>query len=58
MNNNEMTTALRTGLLIFAILYLISPIDLMPGLPFDDILIFVLQAVIRRKLADNDNLVT
>ena len=51
--SKEMAGVVKAGLLIFAILYFISPIDLMPGVPFDDILVFVMQFILSRKITDN-----
>ena len=60
MGDPQVSLLLRLGLPVFSILYWISPIDLLPGMPFDDIAVIILasrlfvqmapQAAVRRAL--------
>ena len=60
MGDPQVSILLRVGLPVLAILYWLSPIDLWPGMPFDDIAAFVLagrlfvqmapQTAVRRAL--------
>ena len=47
MSNNT----LRTLLLVFMILYIVSPIDACPG-PIDDIIVAVMGVAARKKLGN------
>lgn len=49
--DKDMIAVVKFGLLVFSILYVFSPIDAMPGIPFDDILVLVLQYIVRRRLS-------
>ncbi|MDO4990763.1 MAG: hypothetical protein Q4E45_09695 [Eubacteriales bacterium] len=42
---------MRAAILIFMILYLVSPIDACPG-PLDDAVIILIGMALRRQLAD------
>ena len=42
---------MRAAILIFMILYLVSPIDACPG-PLDDAVVILIGMVLRRQLAD------
>lgn len=42
---------MRAAILIFMILYLVSPIDACPG-PLDDALVILIGMALRRQLAD------
>lgn len=42
-NTNNKTKML---IWVFAIIYLISPVDLIPGVPVDDLIVFILSAVV------------
>ena len=42
---------MRAAILIFMIIYLVSPIDACPG-PLDDALVILIGMALRRQLAD------
>ena len=42
---------LRIALIIFTIIYIASPVDLLPGLPVDDIVVLLLQFFIQNRLS-------
>ena len=49
MSNEIMSKAFQIGLVLLVGAYVVSPIDLMPGLPFDDILVAALSAIVAHK---------
>ena len=51
--NSEMNGIIKVGLIIFTLLYVVSPIDFMPG-PIDDLLVVILQFVLQKKLSEKD----
>ena len=51
MGDPQVSLLLRVGLPVLAILYWLSPIDLWPGMPFDDIAAFVLAGRLFVQLA-------
>ena len=51
--SSEMNGVIKAGLIIFTLLYVLSPIDFMPG-PIDDLLVIILQVVLQNKLQDKN----
>ena len=45
---------IKIGLIVFTLLYIISPVDLMPGLPIDDIVVLILHFFIQNRLSQRD----
>lgn len=45
---------MRTLIVVAAVIYVISPIDLMPGVPFDDIMAVVMAAMNYKKLGGEE----
>ena len=42
---------IKIGLIVLTIMYIISPVDLMPGMPIDDIAVLLLQLFIQNWLS-------
>ena len=49
MNNNTK----KMLLLVLTIIYVISPVDLMPG-PIDDVIVVLLQTVLQKRLNERN----
>ncbi len=49
--DNDKKGLLKIALFVLAMMYVISPVDLMPGLPVDDIIVLVIQFFIQNRLS-------
>lgn len=44
---------LKALILVGVLAYIVSPVDLMPGCPIDDIIVFLIGMAARKKVATN-----
>ena len=56
--DDEKKGLIKMGLIILTLIYIISPVDLMPGMPIDDIMVLLLQIFIQNRLSQKKDMNT